>query len=184
MVEGLEYVLSGLALVVAIWAARLSLKAEREAVNHGSVSDIFGEFRRLTELRLANWQHTHILEPPENYESTKELVRDAVGSLSDGERARYQLQERAVALAIFQLFEQVLYQRSEAERVGDQPRKDFLQDVADYMTGRLFRNPRLLYLWSEAGGNLRADFEPSTREYYERGVGADVVIPESGLHPL
>jgi hypothetical protein len=130
---------------------------------------MYADFRQITALRLSHWQHTHILEPPDNYERTKRLLQAALGKPSREERAKLLLEERNVALGIFQLFEETLYQLSDAERV-DQTRVEFLHDVLNYMTGSLLRNPRLLYLWSETGGCLCSDFELSTKQYYDENV--------------
>lgn len=171
-----EYILGALALAVSLWAARLSLRATREEVNHGSVSDIYSEFRRITELRLNYPEHTHILEPPENYVDTVKKVANMVSSYESEQKAKYLLRERAVALTIFQIFEQVIYQHKQAQEESDTIRAKFLKEVLDYMTGRLFMNPRLLYLWWHKGGNLKADFEIHTQVYY------DTHVPTVGRH--
>lgn len=171
-----EYILGALALAVSLWAARLSLRATREEVNHGSVSDIYSEFRRITELRLSYPEHTHILEPPENYHNTLEKAVKMVAGYSESRKAEYLLRERAVALTIFQIFEQVIYQHKQAKEEADEIREAFLKEVLDYMTSRLFMNPRLLYLWWHKGGNLRSDFEAHTQKFY------DVNVPTIGRH--
>lgn len=76
----------------------------------------------------------------------------------------------AVAIALLQIFEESVYQHEHAQRLRDRGRAAFLDDVLAYFTERLLLNPRLLYLWSPRGGNIRADFEPPTRAYYEAHV--------------
>lgn len=60
---------------------------------------------------------------------------------------------------------------------------DFLDDVLAYFTERLLLNPRLLWLWSAEGGNMRADFEPPTRAYYDAHVSSGTQVDELGPFP-
>jgi hypothetical protein len=163
--------ISVMAVLISVWTARAEIRAERESLGAGEVTDIYADWRRITELRLDNWQHTHILEPPANYVRTKALLQAALPEMSEQDVARHLLQERAVALGVFQLFEQTLYQVEHAART-DRRREAFLRDVLDYMTSCLFQNPRLLFLWREDGGGLAADFEDSTKAYYAAHVDA------------
>lgn len=162
-------VISLVAVVVSFWVGILYVNAEHSTTNRSAVVDMYSDFRQLTELRLAHWQHSHILEPPANYERTKRLVSKAVGEPDERHMAQLLLQERSVALRVFQLFEETLYQMNSEEKL-EKSRERFLQDVLDYMTGRLFKNPRLLYLWSETGGGLCRDFEVATIQYYNTHV--------------
>jgi hypothetical protein len=162
-------VISLVAVAVSFVVGLLYVRAEHASVSRSAVVDIYGDFRQITELRLNNWQHTHILEPPGNYERTKRLTRMAIGEPTEQEKAQLLLQERSVALGVFQLFEETLYQLNSSSHI-DTARAGFLQDVLDYMTGCLLKNPRLLYLWAEEGGSLCADFEVETKQYYKNHV--------------
>lgn len=102
-------VLSLCAVVVAVWSARGLVRAEQEALGTAQVTDMYADFRRLTELRLDNWQHAHLLEPPGNYSRTKKLLTVALPGMSHEQIARHLIQERAIAIGVFQLFEQTLY---------------------------------------------------------------------------
>jgi hypothetical protein len=171
-------VLSSFAVVVAVWAGRTQLRSVRESVRAAAVSNMYTDFRRLTELRLENWEHSHILEPPANYEHIKRIMRLALSDLDAKGQARHVIKERSVALGIFQLFEQTLYQVRDAHGV-DHNREAFLNDVLHYMTTRLFLNPRLLYLWSLDGGSLCEDFEPETIAYFDQHVPRDKMYPDT-----
>lgn len=61
-----------------------------------------------------------------------------------------------------------------AKQSGGRGRERFLQEVLDYLTGRLLRNPRLLYLWSKSGGNLQVFFEELTRKHYNDHILKDL----------
>jgi hypothetical protein len=170
------------AIAVSVWAARVLVRAERQSVSHTAVSDIYGDFRRLTELRLDNWEQTHVLEPPDNYARTKRLLQLALDDFTVRDMAQHLLQERAVAQVVFQLFEQTLYQVKDAHRV-DAAREAFLNAVLNYMTSCLLLNPRMLYLWSAEGGGLNADFEQFTKDYYDAHMppAETLVIDREGL---
>ena len=79
------------------------------------------------------------------------------------------LKERAISMLIFQSFENIYYKYLNLND-DDLVRKQFLEDVLNYITQVLLRNPRLLFLWSVNGGNLCSFFEESTREYYDLKV--------------
>ena len=159
--------LAAVAIVVSLLAAWVSLHAQRELLRAETVSGVFEGFRRVTELRIVHWQAAHLLETPENYDATASLLRTALAGVSPAENAELVVRERAVAIALLQIFEESVYQHEHAQRLRDRGRAAFLDDVLAYFTERLLLNPRLLYPWSPKGGNIRADFEPPTRAYYE-----------------
>lgn len=165
-----EYIIGLLALAISIWAARQARHAVREDVNHGSVSDLYVDFRRLAEIRMRHPEHTHLLEPPENYDLVRREVQGMLVDYPTHKQSEYVLRERTISLVIFQLFEQILYQHGLAVELRDERRRRFLAEVLAYMTGNLFLNPRLLFLWDRRGGNLQADFEEATRVYYDKNV--------------
>jgi hypothetical protein len=136
--------------------------------------EFYYEFERL---EIENWQLSHIFALPEWYDKNVSLVSSSLTSIDATKRAEFLLKERAIARFIFTNFEAILYESRHAEQIGDSQRAAFLQEVLDYFTGRLLRNPRLLYQWSEEGGKLAADFEPDTRKYYEEHVLNNAALP-------
>ncbi len=59
--------LGAVAIVVSIFAAWMSLHAQRELIRAETVRATFDGFRRVSELRIDCWQAAHVLETPENY---------------------------------------------------------------------------------------------------------------------
>ena len=178
-------VIAVVALVVSLLTAWILLHAQREAIRAETVTATFEGFRRLAELRSASWQAAHVLDPPENYDRTVSLLRTALTETRPAETAELLVKERATAIAAIQIFEESLYQYEQARRLRDRARVEFLQKMLDYYTDGLLLNPRLLYLWSPDGGNVRADFDPPTRAYYEAHVQipAHAVFDERGPYP-
>ncbi len=143
--------LAGVAVAVSLVAAWVSLHAQREVIRSETVTAVFEGFRRVTELRIASWQVAHVLETPENYERTVAVLRTALADTPPAQVAELLIRERAVAIAVVQIFEESVYQYEHARRLRDRGRIDFLEDVLAYFTERLFLNPRLLWLWKPNG---------------------------------
>ena len=145
-------IIGGIALLVSVVSAFYSHRMGGFSNRSGLIKDQFNAFDELTRIRLENWHLNHLFELEPNYEMVSRQVGRAVGELGESDRQRMLLQERAVALAIFQAFEQNLYQIGQAKEHRDSHAEAFLSEVCDYFTGRLLRNPRLLFYWAEDGG--------------------------------
>jgi hypothetical protein len=158
------------ALVVSLLTAWVLLHAQREVVRSETVTSIFEGFRRLAELRSFFWQAAHVLDTPETYDRTVSQLRTALAETPPAVVAELLVKERAAAIAAIQIFEESLYHYEQARRQRDREQAKFLEEMLVYYTERLLLNPRLLYLWSPEGGNVRADFEPPTRAYYDEHV--------------
>ena len=178
-------VIAVVALVVSLLTAWILLHAQREAIRAETVTATFEGFRRLAELRSTSWQAAHILDPPENYDRTVSLLRAALTETPPAGVAELLVKERAAAIAAIQIFEESLYQYEQARRLRDRERARFLEQMLGYYTERLLLNPRLLYLWTPDGGNLRADFDPPTGAYYDAHVKipAGATFDERGPYP-
>jgi hypothetical protein len=107
---------------------------------------------------------------PDSYDMVSHQVKLAATGLSDADKAKMRLKERAFADYIFSTFEYPLYQLERSNAFFDAPKAHFMQEVVDYFTGRLLRNPRLLYFWSSTGGNLSREYETWTNNYYNQHV--------------
>jgi hypothetical protein len=176
--------LAAVAVVVSIAAAWVSLHAQREVIRSETVTATFEGFRRVSELRVSCWQAAHVLETPENYDRTVGLLRTALADTAPAEIAEMLVRERAVAIAVVQIFEESVFQYEHATRLRDAGRARFLEDVLGYYTERLLLNPRLLWLWAPEGGNMRADFEPATRSYYDAHVQVPKGAPVDSVGPF
>ncbi|WP_216590909.1 hypothetical protein [Streptomyces brasiliscabiei] len=162
---------SALSLLAAISALYLTLRLNRKAGHDDAVNRIYGIFGELASLRSSNWQTAHLWELPEAYYDQISVMRVANGDLSEQDRARLLILERTIAIHIFGVFEQILYSQQVAETFGDAARLEFTREVRQFFTGRLLRNPRLVYLWASSGGGLCYYAELETRAIYDREVG-------------
>ncbi len=131
---------------------------------------MYDEFNELSALRLAHPEVSHLFELPESYTALSASVRAAAGTMDESRRQQLLIQERSAAIRVFSMFEQAVYQRTQALRQKDSTRAAFLDEVLGYLTGTLFRNPRLAFLWSREGGNLCGHYEAETIEFYEERV--------------
>ncbi len=156
-----------LAFAVSAYALYVSRTEARKARDEDTVRSSYDEFEQLGRLRMDHWRASHLFETPDNYAQVKYHLAIALAPLTEAAHSQLLLSERAVAIVIFDLFEETCYQHERAEKQGDRDRVDFLKTVLDYFTGRLLANPRLRWLWSAHGGNMRAFFEPQTVELYE-----------------
>ncbi len=161
-----------LAVLISAYALYVSSTEARKRRDENTISDSYDEFEQLCRLRMEHWSATHLLETADNYAPVKQQLAIALAPLSGAEQARLLLLERAVGIAIFDLFEETCYQRNQATNQRDRDRVEFLDTVLEYFTGRLLANPRLRWLWSADGGNMCAFFEPQTIARYEANLGA------------
>ena len=78
---------------------------------------------------------------------------------------------------LFNEFEQSFYQINRARSLFDTRSRKFYGEVLDFFTHSLLRNPRLLYYWSQDGGQLCFNYEPSTIAFYEANVLNNHLFP-------
>lgn len=166
-------VLSVLALLVAVATATYAVIAARE-VSHREVTaiviaDFYSSLREVTQIQLEQWRLAHLFEAAENYETLVKSLRE-VAPTDQVSCTELRIKERSAALTMFGMYEHVVYQLNEARRAGDRHRQAFLTDAAEYYTSQLLQNPRLMYLWSNDGGNLECEFEAETREHYRKHI--------------
>lgn len=119
----------------------------------------------------------HVFSLSNVYNEVSHRVHAATRGLADSQKSQLILAERALADYIFTTFEYTLYEHRVAEEFHDISKKRFLQEVLDYFTSRLLRNPRLLYYWDEKEGGLSLAYEEWTRKYYDAHVLHDPHIP-------
>lgn len=162
--------LSIVALVVSGFSAYSSYTSSRDTAKSQVIQQSYEGFYQLTRLQLENWQLSHMFALPDQYDGVTKLVETSFRSLDSNQQAELVLKERAIADIIFSMYEQAFYQLNQANEARDTTRASFLQEVINYLTGRLLRNPRLLYYWSESGGRLASSYEDATRKHYESNV--------------
>jgi hypothetical protein len=170
-------VLSIVALIVSAFSVYSSYSSSRDTAKSQVIQQSYEGFYQLTRLQLENWQLSHMFALPDQYDGVTKLVEASFRSLDSNQQAELVLKERAIADIIFNMYEQAFYQLNQANEARDTTRASFLQEVINYLTGKLLRNPRLLYYWSESGGRLASSYEDATRKHYESNVLHNARLP-------
>ena len=170
-------VISVIALLVSIGSTYLNWFYGRDTAKLGAIREAYGTFFEISKLQQTHWQQSHLFALPDTYSAISAQVTSSVQPLTSPQRNEFLLKERAVADYIFTLYEQTFYLRRQAESVGDTDRLRFLSEVEDYLTGRMLRNPRLLWYWSAQGGSLMTAYEPATQDHYRARVLQDLKSP-------
>jgi hypothetical protein len=173
----LATVTGSLALIVSITSAYYSYRSHADTAGSQLISETYSTFYDLNKKQGENSDLSHMFVAPEDYPATAQLVKESAGEITSQKRAEYQLKEKAIAFYILTVFEQTFYQYQHAKNVGDTERAEFLRAVLDYFTGRLLRNPRLLFYWDKNGGNVSQYYEAETKKYYEEKVLHDPSAP-------
>lgn len=159
------------------YTALVARQVSRHEVTSEIISEYYSSLRALTEVQLREWRLAHIFEVADNYEAISAMLRKVAPKHDDRQaRTALALNERAVALTIFGIYEYIVYQLMMAKNARDKTRVRFLSEAAEYFTGRLLPNPRLQYLWSHSGGNLECEFEKDVRDHYQQNV---VISPQT-----
>jgi hypothetical protein len=165
------------ALLVSIASAYYSSSLSRDVVTSQMIHEAYNTFNELHRLQLDNSRLSHLFVLTDRYYDVSKEVENAVASTSPDEKANLRLKERAIATLIFIMYEESYYQWKQARDAGDRNRAAFLSEVLGYLTGRLLRNPRLLFFWSPTGGGLATYFEADTRAHYDHFVLHDKSNP-------
>lgn len=148
----------------------LSWFSGRDTTNATSIKEAYSVFFEMLKIQHGEWQQSHLFALPAQYEAVVSNVSQAVRPLDGQKKNELLLKERSVADFVFTLYEQNLYLVQHARSVGDEERSRFLGEVQNYLTGRVLRNPRLLWYWSASGGGLSEAYEEATRKHYEANV--------------
>lgn len=204
-------VLSVIAVVCGLGAIWSQLKVGSDSSAQTLVHDQYELCRVLDQLRVEHPEISHMLalprldtENPGEVWSNYALVRGHVRAfLVDGieasafpdaapseveadaaARGKLYLQEHAVALHVFDIYEQTLYQRDLAKLAApeggwhgleifvpesDRQRLQVLNALVNYYHEHMLRNPRLRYHWDHGGADM---MEESTRRTYGERVRA------------
>lgn len=154
------------ALVFSLWTFVGNEAARHRDLSFETVQKSYQTYFELGRIQLEHWQLSHLLALPDRYAHVVGTVRAATRTASTDKQAEYLLKERALADYIFTFYEQTLYQW-DVTKVSE---RRFLTEILNYLTGRLLRNPRLLYYWAETGGGLEHNYEELTRKHYRENV--------------
>lgn len=174
-----------LTLIAAVFAIGISFytlnfnrKIEHEIATQTLIHDQYELCRQLDLLRVDHPDVSHMLplpsltgkDPWEIYEQLRQHVRTVAangGPVTDAMRSRLYLKEHAIALDVYNIYEQTLEQRDLAKIAGDQKRLKVLNALTDYYEKKMLRSPRMRYHWVNGASDM---MESSTRQQYDKNV--------------
>jgi hypothetical protein len=171
--------LSLVAVAISVYALKAQKDLGHETATQTLIHDQYALCRVLDQMRVEFPETSHVLALPaqsgdnvwKNYHLFKAGVRKLLvkdgGAATDSDRAKLYLQEHAVALHVFDIYEQTMYQHSLAEEAGDKARAGVLSMLVEYYEKRMLRNPRLRFHWDNGGSDM---METSTRDRYDEKV--------------
>jgi hypothetical protein len=166
-----------IALGVSAFSLIFTVMSNREAGEHEAVKAAYDRFLDFSQQQGQFLETSHLFVLPDSYKTVAALVAAAFNDASPDKRARLLLKERAMANFIFTHFEATFYDEKSADRFWNSSRSAFQKEVLNYFTGRLLRNPRLLWYWDPKGGNLADMYESATIAYYNEHVFNDKAKP-------
>ena len=158
------------AIMISALSIWFSLRTYTEASASQTIWSQYEHFANIVQAHIDHSQLGHIFTVAESYEQAFKQVTASIQDLSQQEKMRLRLQERAMADYLFNEFEQSFYQINRVSLRYDKRSRKFYGEVLDFFTHSLLRNPRLLYYWSQDGGQLCFNYEPSTVAFYEANV--------------
>lgn len=173
--EGIAVFVSVIALAVSGYTLAVSQRQHEDERATELLDQIYADWDQMAAPE--RWEVSHLGEVPETYEHVRDVLRAYATSLPIQEQRRIYLLERTTAIRIFNAFELTLNQWRRAVAIGNADRKAMLDQEMDFYVDTFLRNPRLLWFWSEEGGNLAAQADPPTVEFYDRRVLNDPVRP-------
>jgi hypothetical protein len=166
-----------LAIAVSAYSIWMTVSYNYEQSEHDSINNFYRTYFELRRTELSVPETTHIFVLPDSYGQAYAQVRNSTSGIGGAERSLLVIKERAMADYIFELFEYTLYDFQSASKFGNQERALFEKEVLEYFTGKLLRNPRLLWYWDANGGKLSSEYEDKTRQYYADHVLHDPKAP-------
>ncbi|GMR12859.1 MAG: hypothetical protein BMS9Abin29_1053 [Gemmatimonadota bacterium] len=175
--EAIAVVFSITALLVSGYALVAAQRQHQDERTTELLDQIYENWDLMASPDL--WEVSHLNEVPETYEHTRDVLQAYASKLPLQEQRRLYLLERATAMRILSAFELTLNQWRRAVSIGDSDRKEMLDQEIDFYAETFLRNPRLLWLWSEDGGQLSLSMDPPSIEFYQRRVLNDPTKPLS-----
>lgn len=173
------------ALIVALLLSVAAIAFSGQIARLDQLSRQYHEYSVLSELRVNHPEHSYLLELPGNYEGR--ITDFRTSPLPVTNRLEYLMRERAIAIRIFQVYEEAWYAYENRSPFWLPKRRRLSREVLAYFQSKLLKNPRLQFLWSEAGGNIRIHFADKVVEEYEKALrnpGTPAVDPQGPLPAL
>jgi len=159
------------ALLLSLFSFYTSEMARRDVARIDVIKTEYGLFHQLAQLQLQFPMMEHLFAVSgETYELAVASISAADAGASEQDRAKLQLQERALAHFIFTTYEEAFYLWQQSQG-SDQRRIQLAEDDLAYFNRALCNNPRLLWYWdSKKGGRLDRAFGGELRDYYRKNV--------------
>lgn len=136
-------IISVIAILVSVGSAAFTIYIYRDEYAREALDSVYKNFSELGQLRLEHWDLAHLFELEENYTELSNQIKVALSPLEESKRYKFLIRERAVAMLIFSMFEQVLYQWMQAKSNKDKKRAKFYYDVLLYFGQRLLEVTQL-----------------------------------------
>ncbi len=162
---GISTLISLIALVASLLAVFYSYKNYSDAAGSAAIQESYRRFYDMNSIGVSNSDISHIYALPSMYAVVRQQVEEANAGLSREQKLKLVLKERSIALYVFTVFEEIFLLEAQSWRFGHFQRRDYYQDMLNYLTGSLLRNPRLLYYLSPKGAGLLDYLEADTQKY-------------------
>jgi hypothetical protein len=159
-------ILSTVAVIIGIYSFVLAQKYRRNDISFEVVPKLYDKYYEMNKIQLGHPYLAHMFASPDRYPEVAKAAAAMVSGASDKDKAKYWLEERAVADFIWTYYEQLLFQWNSTK----DDEREFVVKVLDYLEDDLLRNPRLLWWWVIKGGGLETTYEDITRCEFQRNV--------------
>lgn len=160
-----------LALIFSIYSIVVTNRQHEDSEGSALINETYATYQGINARRMDMVEISHLVCGAPEYPKVVALVREATSAATPAERAQMKLREGAMAMYLFSQFEQTVYLHQAAVEMDEKERVNFSKATLEYFTGTLFRNPRLVYLWSPNGANLRQHYDPVAQQYWDQTVG-------------
>jgi hypothetical protein len=156
---------------LSVFSLYVSESARKDVARLEEIKTEYGLFHDLAQMQLQHPSMAHLFAPTnEIYDLNVAGIKASLVSVSEQERARMLLEERAVAHYLFTTFEEAFFLWQQAAAGDDRHREEMaLEDLA-YFKDTICNNPRLLWYWDFRGGKLDRAFAPELNKYYRDNV--------------
>ena len=173
------------AFVISIISIFVAQAAQDDVARVEAVKTESGLYGDLARAQLDNPMLSHLFSVSgQSYDSQLKIVRIASSSMSDSEKAKLLLQERAMAHFIFTDYEETFYLRQQAQD-GEKRRRQVLDDNLEFFNSYLCQNPRLLWYWDTGnGGKMGQLFGEDLRKYHLENVAGECPTTADGEGPF
>jgi hypothetical protein len=164
-------VLPIVALGLSVFSVYFSDLARRDVGRMEVIKTEYGLLHDLAQIQLQYPVMAHLFTATaQAYDANVAEIKVSVGSLSEQERAKMLLQERAVVHYLFTTYEETFYVWGQAKEADDKRRAQLAEDDLRYFNAALCSNPRLQWYWDFKGGKLDREFAGELRSYYRENV--------------